>query len=82
MRFTGLLGAFFWIRLLLSASWAKPARWRSSRSRRPRAGDRVTYFAGHGAGLVDSVRTAGQVLQELKEEFLEAVERMNRLLEG
>jgi len=41
----------------------------------------VTYFVGQGVGLIDSVRSATQVVQEFKEEFLEAVEHMNALLE-
>ena len=46
-----------------------------------KARDMVTYFVGQGVGLVDSVRSAGQVVQEFKEEFLESVEHMNALLE-
>jgi NAD(P)H-dependent flavin oxidoreductase YrpB (nitropropane dioxygenase family) len=46
-----------------------------------KARDLVTYFVGQGVGLIDSVRSAGQVVQEFKEEFLEAVEHMNALLE-
>jgi NAD(P)H-dependent flavin oxidoreductase YrpB (nitropropane dioxygenase family) len=46
-----------------------------------KARDLVTYFVGQGVGLIDSVRGAGQVVQEFKEEFLEAVEHMNSLLE-
>src|SRR3984885_6973017 len=46
-----------------------------------KARDLVTYFVGQGVGLIDSVRSAGQVVQEFKEEFLEAVEHMNGLLE-
>ena len=46
-----------------------------------KARDLVTYFVGQGVGLVDSVRGAGQVVQDFKEEFLEAVEHMNGLLE-
>lgn len=46
-----------------------------------KARDMVTYFVGQGVGLVDSVRTATQVVQDFKEEFLESVERMNGLLE-
>ena len=41
----------------------------------------MTYFVGQGVGLVDEVRSAGQVVQSFKTEFLEAVERMNGLLE-
>ncbi len=46
-----------------------------------KARDLVTYFVGQGVGLVDSVRSAGQVVQDFKEEFLEAVEHMNDLLD-
>jgi NAD(P)H-dependent flavin oxidoreductase YrpB (nitropropane dioxygenase family) len=42
----------------------------------------VTHLVGQGVGLIDSVRPAGQVVQEFKSEFLEAVEHMNALLEG
>ena len=45
-----------------------------------KARDMVTYFVGQGVGLVDSVRGAGQVVQDFKEEYLEAIERMNSLL--
>ncbi|HEY9218912.1 MAG TPA: hypothetical protein VIO94_12735, partial [Phenylobacterium sp.] len=47
----------------------------------PKARDLVTYFVGQGVGLVEEVRSAGQVVQTFKEEFLEAVERLNGLLE-
>jgi NAD(P)H-dependent flavin oxidoreductase YrpB (nitropropane dioxygenase family) len=46
-----------------------------------KARDLVTYFVGQGVGLIDSVRGAGQVVQDFKQEFLEAVEHMNGLLE-
>jgi NAD(P)H-dependent flavin oxidoreductase YrpB (nitropropane dioxygenase family) len=46
-----------------------------------KARDLVTYFVGQGVGLIDSVRGAGQVVQDFKVEFLEAVEHMNGLLE-
>lgn len=47
----------------------------------PKARDLVTYFVGQGVGLVDEVRSAGQVVQSFKEDFLTAVERLNGLLE-
>ena len=47
----------------------------------PKAREMVTYFVGQGVGLIDCVRSAGQVVQDFKEEFLEAVEHMNGLLE-
>jgi NAD(P)H-dependent flavin oxidoreductase YrpB (nitropropane dioxygenase family) len=45
-----------------------------------KARDLVTYFVGQGVGLIDSVRGAGQVVQAFKEEFLEAVERLDALI--
>ncbi len=45
------------------------------------ARDLVSYFVGQGVGLVDSVKSATAVVQEFKEEFIEAVEHMNSLLE-
>jgi NAD(P)H-dependent flavin oxidoreductase YrpB (nitropropane dioxygenase family) len=45
-----------------------------------KAREMVTYFVGQGVGLVDSVRPAGQVVQEFKADFLEAVERLEGLL--
>src|SRR5580658_241809 len=47
----------------------------------PKAREMVTYFVGQGVGLIDSVKSATAVVQEFKEEFLEAIERMNGLLE-
>ncbi len=46
----------------------------------PRARDLVSYFVGQGVGLIDSVKSAGAVVQEFKEEFIEAVEHMNALV--
>ncbi|HEY5290306.1 MAG TPA: nitronate monooxygenase family protein [Caulobacteraceae bacterium] len=46
-----------------------------------KARELVTYFVGQGVGLIDSVRSAGQVVQEFKQEFLEAVEALNALVE-
>ena len=45
-----------------------------------KAREMVTYFVGQGVGLVDSVRSAGQVVQAFKEEFVEAVERLDGLV--
>jgi NAD(P)H-dependent flavin oxidoreductase YrpB (nitropropane dioxygenase family) len=46
-----------------------------------RARDLVSYFVGQGVGLIDSVKSAGSVVQEFKEDFLDAVEHMNALIE-
>jgi NAD(P)H-dependent flavin oxidoreductase YrpB (nitropropane dioxygenase family) len=45
------------------------------------ARDMVTYFVGQGVGLVDSVRSSGQVVQSFKEEFLDAVQHLDALLD-
>jgi NAD(P)H-dependent flavin oxidoreductase YrpB (nitropropane dioxygenase family) len=45
-----------------------------------KARELVTYFVGQGVGLVDSVRSAGQVVQDFKMEFAEALERMQDLM--
>jgi NAD(P)H-dependent flavin oxidoreductase YrpB (nitropropane dioxygenase family) len=45
-----------------------------------KARDLVSYFVGQGVGLIDSVKSAGGVVQEFKEDFLEAVEHMNALV--
>jgi NAD(P)H-dependent flavin oxidoreductase YrpB (nitropropane dioxygenase family) len=45
-----------------------------------RARDLVTYFVGQGVGLIDSVKSAGAVVQEFKEDFADAVEHMNALM--
>jgi NAD(P)H-dependent flavin oxidoreductase YrpB (nitropropane dioxygenase family) len=54
---------------------------RAAEAGNPKARDMVTYFVGQGVGLIDSIRSAGQVVQDFKQEFLEAVEHMNALLE-
>jgi NAD(P)H-dependent flavin oxidoreductase YrpB (nitropropane dioxygenase family) len=54
---------------------------RAAAAGNPKAREMVTYFVGQGVGLIDSVRSAGQVVQEFKEDFLESIDRMNGLLE-
>jgi NAD(P)H-dependent flavin oxidoreductase YrpB (nitropropane dioxygenase family) len=44
------------------------------------ARDLVTYFVGQGVGLIDSVKSAGAVVQEFKEDFADAIEHMNALV--
>jgi NAD(P)H-dependent flavin oxidoreductase YrpB (nitropropane dioxygenase family) len=46
-----------------------------------KARDLVSYFVGQGVGLIDSVKSATAVVQEFKEDFAEAVEHMNALVE-
>ena len=45
-----------------------------------KARDMVTYFVGQGVGLIDGVRSAGQVVQDFKLEFAEAVETLDALV--
>ena len=45
-----------------------------------KARELVTYFVGQGVGLIDSVRPAGEVVQDFKREFAEALEEMNALV--
>jgi NAD(P)H-dependent flavin oxidoreductase YrpB (nitropropane dioxygenase family) len=53
---------------------------RSAAAGNAQALDLVSYFVGQGVGLIDSVKSAGAVVQEFKEDFAEAVEHMNALV--
>src|ERR1700710_2923360 len=53
---------------------------RSAAAGNAKARDLVTYFVGQGVGLIDSVKSAGAVVQEFKEDFADAVEHMNALV--
>ncbi len=53
---------------------------RSAASGNAAARDLVSYFVGQGVGLIDSVKSAGAVVQEFKEDFAEAVEHLNALV--
>ena len=53
---------------------------RSAAAGNAKARDLVSYFVGQGVGLIDSVKSAGAVVQEFKEDFVEAVEHMNALV--
>jgi NAD(P)H-dependent flavin oxidoreductase YrpB (nitropropane dioxygenase family) len=53
---------------------------RSAAAGNARARDLVSYFVGQGVGLIDSVKSAGAVVQEFKQDFVEAVEHMNTLV--
>ena len=52
---------------------------KSAATGNPAARDMVTYFVGQGVGLVDQVKSAGQVVQEFKENFVAAYEDMTAL---
>jgi NAD(P)H-dependent flavin oxidoreductase YrpB (nitropropane dioxygenase family) len=54
---------------------------RAAASGNVQARDLVSYFVGQGVGLIDSVKSAGAVVQEFKEDFIDAVEHMNALME-
>lgn len=45
------------------------------------ARDLVSYFVGQGVGLVDQVRGARAVVQDFREEFVEAIGALNAMLE-
>jgi NAD(P)H-dependent flavin oxidoreductase YrpB (nitropropane dioxygenase family) len=45
-----------------------------------RARDLVSYFVGQGVGLIDSVKSAGAVVQEFKQDFLDAIEHLDALV--
>jgi NAD(P)H-dependent flavin oxidoreductase YrpB (nitropropane dioxygenase family) len=53
---------------------------RAAAAGNPKARDLVSYFVGQGVGLIDSVKSAGAVVQEFKEDFIEAIEHMNALV--
>jgi len=46
---------------------------RAAASGNVKARDLVSYFVGQGVGLIDSVKSAGAVVQEFKEDFADAV---------
>lgn len=54
---------------------------KAAASGNPKARDMVSYFVGQGVGLIDSVKSAGTVVQEFKEDFADAIVRMNALVE-
>src|SRR5260221_9988983 len=62
-----------------ASSAAMPST-RSTAAGNVKARDLVSYFVGQGVGLIDSVKSAGAVVQEFKEDFADAVEHMNALV--
>jgi len=44
------------------------------------ARDLVSYFVGQGVGLVEQVRSAKSVVQDFREEFIDAVSNLNSML--
>ena len=53
---------------------------RSAAAGNAQARDLVSYFVGQGVGLIDSVKSAGAVVQEFKEDFAEAAEHLSMLV--
>ncbi|MGM4890563.1 nitronate monooxygenase [Tardiphaga sp. 37S4] len=53
---------------------------RSAAAGNAQARDLVSYFVGQGVGLIDSVKSAGAVVQEFKEDFAEAAEHLTMLV--
>jgi NAD(P)H-dependent flavin oxidoreductase YrpB (nitropropane dioxygenase family) len=55
---------------------------RSAAAGNPAARDLVTYFVGQGVGLIDSVKSARQVVEEFKLDFADALEDLQNLLQA
>jgi NAD(P)H-dependent flavin oxidoreductase YrpB (nitropropane dioxygenase family) len=55
---------------------------RSAASGNPAARDLVTYFVGQGVGLIDSIKSARQVVEEFKLDFADGVEDLLNLLQA
>jgi NAD(P)H-dependent flavin oxidoreductase YrpB (nitropropane dioxygenase family) len=55
---------------------------RSAASGNPAARDLVTYFVGQGVGLIDSIKSARQVVEEFKLDFADGVEDLQNLLQA
>jgi NAD(P)H-dependent flavin oxidoreductase YrpB (nitropropane dioxygenase family) len=47
----------------------------------PKARELVSYWVGQGVGLIDSVKTSAQVVQDFMSDYAEAVERLPTLVE-
>jgi NAD(P)H-dependent flavin oxidoreductase YrpB (nitropropane dioxygenase family) len=55
---------------------------RSAAAGNPAARDLVTYFVGQGVGLIDSVKSARQVVEEFKLDFADALDDLQNLLQA
>ncbi|MGO9933807.1 MAG: nitronate monooxygenase [Steroidobacteraceae bacterium] len=55
---------------------------RSAAAGNPAARDMVTYFVGQGVGLIDSVKSARQVVEEFKLDFADALDDLQTLLQA
>lgn len=54
---------------------------RSAAAGNPAARNLVTYFVGQGVGLIDSVKSARQVVEEFKLDFADALDDLQNLLQ-
>lgn len=54
---------------------------RAASAGNPHARDMVSHFVGQGVGLIEQIRSASAVVQEFKEDYLAAIDRINATLE-
>ena len=66
---------------LLSETAIRAAE-RAAEAGDPAARELVTYFVGQGVGLIAQIRPAAQVVQDFKQDFADAIERMMGLVEN
>jgi hypothetical protein len=55
---------------------------RAALSGNSKARELVTYFVGQGVGLVDSIKSSRVVVQEFMQEFAEALDEMQNLMDN
>jgi NAD(P)H-dependent flavin oxidoreductase YrpB (nitropropane dioxygenase family) len=55
---------------------------REARNGNTKARELVTYFVGQGVGLVDSIKSSRAVVQEFMQEFAEALDEMQTLIQS
>jgi len=55
---------------------------RAAQEGNSKARELVTYFVGQGVGLVDSIKSSRVVVQEFMQEFAEAIDDMEMLMQG
>jgi NAD(P)H-dependent flavin oxidoreductase YrpB (nitropropane dioxygenase family) len=55
---------------------------RAAQSGNTKARELVTYFVGQGVGLVDSIKSSRVVVQEFMQEFAEALDEMQTLMQN
>jgi hypothetical protein len=55
---------------------------RAAQNGNTKARELVTYFVGQGVGLVDSIKSSRVVVQEFMQEFAEALDEMQSLMQN